>query len=788
MSTGNRQSRSAGERVSQSQQEQGPPPRQQAASSSARDAEKEAPAEANLTAEDLDRLIRDNDQGCMLGQYRILARLGAGGMGHVYKAVHEAMGRTVALKIISPRLVHKERAHSRFQREVRSAARLAHPNIVMAHDAAEARGLSFLVMEYVEGADLSTLVRQYGLPPLGLACEIIRQAALGLQHAREQGMVHRDIKPGNLMLARVQPPPRDSSTQELKADELSGFDSARNLDWGMWTAEPGDKSLFRNTGSNTDSAIRGPQSSFGMPLVKILDFGVARLDAVENSSDPALAPTSALTQDGCPIGTPEYMAPEQALNSGRADIRADIYSLGCTFYYLLTGRPPFVGESAIEILSQHIHQHPEPVQNNRPEVPPALAAVVDRMLAKLPRERYQEPIEVAQALLPWTGPFGPMAGVSANETPKADPSLAAYLNRTKPLFPGAWSSAATPPRRWPAAALTILALLGAVSLLILAVHLGYHSILDQSDPQPSVQTPYQELEAPRATDEPKPSTLSLKFVVLPPGSFHMFDQGEGRLVTFRRSIEFSTTPITKAQFRRFVESTQHETVAERGEEPLGAYLLRDGKLQDRDPDARWDRCGLELGPDTPVVCVAWEDAIDFCNWLSRVTGLQECYRQDEVSGLWTCDFNASGYRLPTDAEWEYAARAGTQSFLPEFAGPLSDFAWLRSNANGRPQPVGTKKANARGIYDVWGNVWEWCWDWAPSPPQPDTEEDSQNVINERGELVDPTGPEFGTERIVRGGSWNEDVATLQAGARKSLSPDYCSTDVGFRVVRTVTPP
>src|SRR5262249_33764411 len=140
----------------------------------------------------------------MLGQYRILSQLGAGGMGQVYKAVHVAMDRVVALKVIAPHLLKDARARARFQQEVRTAAKLHHPHIVMAHDAAEANGLSFLVMENVEGTTLSTLVSEQGLPPVPVACEIIRQAAQGLQHAHDKGMVHRDIKPGNLMVAAQQ--------------------------------------------------------------------------------------------------------------------------------------------------------------------------------------------------------------------------------------------------------------------------------------------------------------------------------------------------------------------------------------------------------------------------------------------------------------------------------------------------------------------------------------------------------------------------------------------------------
>jgi serine/threonine-protein kinase len=291
--------------------------------------------------------------GNTLGQYRILGRLGAGGMGEVFKAVHRSMDRVVALKILAPHHMRDERARLRFQREVRSAARLTHPHIVTAHDADEDGGVCFLVMEYVEGTDLSHCTAAFGPPSLPVACEIIRQAALGLQHAHEKGMVHRDIKPANLMVTRAS---AASHTQPLA-------------------------------------------SAWPVPLlVKILDFGLARLQFTDDTSPNG---DEFVTREGTVIGTPEFMAPEQATNSRYADIRSDIYSLGCTFYFLLAGRPPFVGHSAFEILARHLNDAPRSLEVVRPEVPPALATLVNRMLAKRPEDRFQTPAELVAALQPW---------------------------------------------------------------------------------------------------------------------------------------------------------------------------------------------------------------------------------------------------------------------------------------------------------------------------------------------------------------------------------------------------
>ena len=230
-----------------------------------------------------------------------------------------------------------------------AAARLHHPNIVTAHDADQAGGLHFLVMEYVEGQTLAEYLAAYGPPPWGHTCEYVRQAALGLQHACEQGMVHRDVKPHNLMLT--------------------------------------------------------PEGE-----VKILDFGLARLGgfaeepvapATESAAPPAGATTGPLTTTGTVIGSCDYMAPEQAGDAHRADIRADIYSLGCTLYHLLSGRPPFPGGTSWDKLARHAGEEPEPLNRLRPDLPPGLSAVVRKMTAKAAADRYQTPAEAAAALAPF---------------------------------------------------------------------------------------------------------------------------------------------------------------------------------------------------------------------------------------------------------------------------------------------------------------------------------------------------------------------------------------------------
>ena len=225
-------------------------------------------------------------------RYEIVGLIGKGGMGDVYKARHRKMERTVALKVINRELVRKAEAVDRFHREVKAAAQLSHPNIVTAYDADQAGDFHFMVMEYVDGVDLSRTVKERGALPVAEACDYIRQAAIGLQHAHERGMVHRDIKPHNLMVT--------------------------------------------------------PDGT-----VKILDFGLASLapeavldaDTVEARGD--------LTAAGAIMGTPDFISPEQADGRTQADIRSDIYSLGATLYFLLSGQPPFAEGSVMHKLKSH---------------------------------------------------------------------------------------------------------------------------------------------------------------------------------------------------------------------------------------------------------------------------------------------------------------------------------------------------------------------------------------------------------------------------------------------------
>jgi serine/threonine protein kinase len=289
-----------------------------------------------LTSYQVDQLLLGRVDELMLGPYVLLRPLGAGGMGQVFLARHRDLGRQVALKVIRKERLAYPAIVERFHREIRAATQLSHPNIVAAFEAGQEGGTHFFAMEYVDGTDLSQLVKQRGFLAIRDACDAIRQAALGLQHAHERGLVHRDIKPDNLIL----------------------------------TTEGG--------------------------RVKLLDLGLALLR--EGQGDAGTANVPPPPGEGKVVGSPDFIAPEQSLDSRTVDIRADLYSLGCTFYYLLAGRVPFPGGSVQAKLLRHQKEEPMPLEQLRPEVPSGVAALVRKMMSKQPQDRHQTPAEVATAL------------------------------------------------------------------------------------------------------------------------------------------------------------------------------------------------------------------------------------------------------------------------------------------------------------------------------------------------------------------------------------------------------
>jgi serine/threonine protein kinase len=324
-----------------------------------------------LTPFQVNQLLQDKADELLVGPYILLERLGAGGAGQVFKARHQKMNRVAAVKVIRPDLLSDAEMVSRFYREIEAVSQLVHPNIVHAYDAgpiaaapesgsphatssprrrADGPRGHFLAMEYLDGIDLAKRVKESGPLSIAEACDYIRQAALGLQYVFENSMVHRDVKPSNLMIVEDR----------------------------------------------------------GSKILKILDLGLARFRRGASGETISTLTDSRTTM----MGTVDYMAPEQAIDSHEVNIRADIYSLGCTLFYLLTGQPPFSGGTDAEKLVRHQLRQPPAIRELRPEVPEQLAAVVATMLAKSPEDRFRKPVELIQAL---TGETPVTLPTTANE-------------------------------------------------------------------------------------------------------------------------------------------------------------------------------------------------------------------------------------------------------------------------------------------------------------------------------------------------------------------------------------
>lgn len=282
------------------------------------------------------RVMRDKlSEDLVMDNYLIMDRLGEGGMGKVFKARHKRMRRIVAIKVLNPEIQENPDHLQRFQREVESLAKLNHPNVIQAYDADIGKFGSYLVLEFVEGSDLDRIVRKSGPLPVNQAVDSIIQSAKALQYVHDQGMVHRDIKPQNLMLDRH-------------------------------------------------------------GNVKVADLGLVRL--VDNEKSSSQEPQAGLTAEFTIAGTLEFMAPEQAEDTSKVDHRADIYSLGCSLYYILAGRDVYTGKTVIDKLIAHREKPIPSLSEFRPEIPSRLQEIFCKMVAKQAADRYQKMSDVVADL------------------------------------------------------------------------------------------------------------------------------------------------------------------------------------------------------------------------------------------------------------------------------------------------------------------------------------------------------------------------------------------------------
>jgi serine/threonine protein kinase len=319
-----------------------------------------------LSVYQVNQLLAGNGHELAIGPYHVLDKLGQGGLSSVYKARHNETQALVAIKIIRAEVFASTEGRQQFLQEVEAMARLDHANIVQFCDADQWQDTFYFAMEYVEGTDLGKVVRLSGALPVQEACDYIRQSALGLQHAFERNLIHRDIKPVNLFLTHIS------------------------------ALSPGGSALFATKREPANAPV-GAMTMQMKPLIKILDWGLASLRNPKGLTNEQMIEDVAKSI----VGTADYLSPEQARNANLVDIRGDIYSLGCSLYFLLTGQAPFPDGTLMQKIMQHQTVEPRAIEEFRADVPDGVTTIVKRMMAKQPEDRFQTPASVALALLPF---------------------------------------------------------------------------------------------------------------------------------------------------------------------------------------------------------------------------------------------------------------------------------------------------------------------------------------------------------------------------------------------------
>jgi formylglycine-generating enzyme required for sulfatase activity/serine/threonine protein kinase len=643
------------------------------------------PPQPVATKERLDFLTppQSPDEIGRLGSYRVLKVLGAGGMGMVLLAEDPLLKRMVALKVMRAELAAAADARERFLREAQATAAIEHPHIIHVYQVSEDRGVPFLAMPFLKGEPLDERLKRLGRLRVDEAVSLGRQIAEGLAAAHAAGLIHRDIKPGNVFLVSAEESPSPGVVTPGRAIATPGLTTHHS------------------------------------PLVKILDFGLARATTGDDVN---------LTKTGAILGTPAYMAPEQA-RAGKVDHRSDLFSLGGVLYRMLTGEQPFKGNDPISLLMALATEIPKPVRELNPEVPLALAELVMRLLEKDPSKRPASARVVAEQL----------AALGEDRTIVHRPTGGHTAARGEPSR-----------SRW----LIPVAVSGGALLGLIVAALIFLKLPGNKDKQ-TPDNPSGVYPDPAGTIV---NAVGMKMVPVQPGQFWMGSpRGEpGRRADETEHVVVLTKPffmgmheVTVGQFATFVKDTGYVTEAERNGE--GSHRVRaDGKWE-YDVKTNWRNPGFEQADDHPVVCVSFADALEFCNWLTGKDGKK--------------------YTLPTEAQWEYCCRAGTRTrfCFGDDENELDSHAWFANNSSAATHPVGQKKPNAWGLFDMHGNASEWTSD----------RYDKDYYVNCRR---DDPGRAGSGNLVSRGGGWFDLGVDLRAASRRGIyAPGKSATHVGFRV-------
>ena len=725
------------------------------------------------TLTSVERLLKAEQDGGLqqLGHYKLIKKLGEGGMGAVYLAEDTAMLRKVALKIL-PRKHSGDSAYlARFKREAQATAKLSHVNIVAAYYAGEDLGHHYYTMEYCEGGSLFALLQMQKIVDCAVALNIVIQVARGLKHAHDNGFIHRDIKPDNIFL--------------------------------------------------TTNGV-----------AKILDLGL--------SKDITDAEQSFNTETGVFMGTPHYMSPEQTRGSKDIDGRADIYSLGGTFYHLITGTTPFQG-SVASLLHKNVNEQSPNPQDIVPSIPTGVAQVIMKMLKKDPADRYRNCDELLADLERVSAGAQPLAGVadsagtyvyspatiqSGGKRPPLEnpptlppdsrmPSRAPASIKTRETVTAAAPTPAPTPanetKRSFGLAFVLVGMCAAIVVAILAIQSRQRAdddarIADEKQltearlkgevarlekekrdlaeaKQKTIDAEKAALELQKQMDSP-PATLTLdlgngatmEMLLVKPGEFIMGDaNGTAEIrpahkVKFSRPYYIGKFTVTVGQYKAFADAAKYQTLAEK----MGrAFTMKDNDFV-QVSGANWRNPMFPQTDNHPVVAVSWDDTQAFCKWASEKTGRK--------------------IRLPTEAEWEYAARGPESLQFPwgnswigvtanvadaalENGVSMKIGAIKENDGYACTSPVGTYKNGVSwcGAYDMAGNVWQWCNDFFDA-----------NYYRE-SPAVDPPGPATGTNHVMKGGSWHNSNGFCRSSYRGRNQRIETSCANGFRVVVTTGP-
>jgi formylglycine-generating enzyme required for sulfatase activity/class 3 adenylate cyclase/predicted Ser/Thr protein kinase len=618
-----------------------------------------------------------------LQRYEILARLGVGGMGLVYKARDRETGETVALKVLKAEIAEQPALIDAFKNELRLARKITHKNVCRIYDFNRTDGVSFISMEFIEGESLRRVLNRFSALSTRTGIKIATQICEGLREAHAQGIVHRDLKPENLMI---------------------------------------------DTSGN----------------VKLMDFGLAHLVAEVSTAA---------------VGTPSYMAPEQAQGE-QVDLRCDIYSLGLVLFEMFTGSAAFTGETPIAVALKQIQDAPKNPRDLDRSIPDHIAKAILRCLEKDPAKRFQT-VEELQAAILTESSSQKVASKLQNDAPRTAVAVTAAVvfilivaffifgrtgttRQDAPLAPsdaefaafhlaesvdtqGAWNAFLENYGKGELAS--------AARERVKKLEAQEESLKNSTNPKVVASNVPAASKSADVVPRLKSSAL-VETISIPGGVFMMGnDAGRGdekprhqvRLDGFR----MSRSEVTNREYLPFLEDT--------------------GYPRPRDP--AFAKNYLMAHPNLPVVNVNYNDAVAFCKWAGKKLGVT--------------------VRLPTEAEWEYAARG---------RGPDSLFPWGTADAKSRARfkdntprdmptvPRDTFPPNDYGLYNMQGNVSEWVSDFYSK--------DYYNV----SPVKNPSGPAAGTKRVVRGGSWADYETQLANPRRASRDPNEHSDQVGFRIV------